>query len=82
MHDVAYCTRHLMYFGLSKSSIQNEGMSNLFNEFVGEQMRTSIKQTNVVSVIDATRLADKWASFLQHRVYASYFFFKKFGRRH
>ena len=64
-----YCTRHLMYFGLSQSSLKSEGMKTLFNVFVGEQMRNSIKQTNVVATIPMTHLAEKWASFVQHHVY-------------
>ena len=58
-----YCTRHLMYFGLGKTCIQNEYMDNLFNAFVGDEMRTRINQTNAVAMIPATHLADKWVSF-------------------
>ena len=59
-----YCTRHLMYFGLGKTCIQNEYMDNLFNAFVGDEMRTRINQTNAVAMIPATHLADKWVSFV------------------
>ena len=66
-----YCTKHLMYYGLGKSCFQDDALYNLFNVFVGEQMRTSIKQTNGVATIPAQHLADKWLSFLQQRVYVT-----------
>ena len=61
-----YCTQHLMYFGLGKNSIQNEDMDSLFDSFVGVEMRNSINQTNAVTSVPASYLAEKWISFVNN----------------
>ena len=61
-----YCTQHLMYFGLSKTGIQNDDMDDLFDAFVGDEMRTRINQTNAVIRVSASYLAEKWISFVNN----------------
>ena len=61
-----YCTQHLMYFGLGKNSIQNEDMDSLFDSFVGDEMRNSLNQTNAVTSVPASYLAEKWISFVNN----------------
>ena len=63
-----YCTQHLMYYGLGKRGFKNDEVDNLFDEFVGEQMRASLIQTPFVRMLPAKPLADKLLSFLQMRV--------------
>ena len=61
-----YCTQHLMYFGLGKNSIQNKDMDSLFDSFVGVEMRNSINQTNAVTSVPASYLAEKSISFVNN----------------
>ena len=59
-----YCTQHLMYFGLSKTGTQNDDMDAVFDAFVGDEMRTRINQTNAVTSVSASYIAEKWTSFV------------------
>ena len=58
------CTQHLMYFGLGKTGIQNDDMDVVFDTFVGNEMRTRINQTNAITSVSASYLAEKWTSFV------------------
>ena len=62
-----YCTRHLMFHGVGKGDFENENCGDVFEEFIGEQMRASIKQTNVVQRLPCTYLAEKWMFFMMNR---------------
>ena len=59
-----YCTQHLIYLGLDKTCIQGDDMDVVFNTFVGDEMRTRINQTNAVTSVPASYLAEKWTSFV------------------
>jgi len=62
-----YCTRHLMFHGVGKGDFENENCGDVFEEFIGEQMRAIIKQTNVVQRLPWTYLAEKWMFFMMNR---------------
>ena len=62
-----YCTRHLMFHGVGKGDFENENCGDVFEEFIGEQMRASIKQTNAVQRLPWTYLAEKWMFFMMNR---------------
>ena len=62
-----YCTRHLMFHGVGKGDFENENCGDVFEEFIGEQMRASIKQTNVVQRLPWTYLAENGCFFMMNR---------------
>ena len=59
-----YCTRHIIYYGLDKSFIQDYNIGDLFNKFVGDEMRNCINKGNTVSMISMKHITDKWLSFI------------------
>ena len=53
-----------MYFGLGKTGIKYDDMDVMFDKFVGDEMRTRINQTNAITSVSASYLAEKWTSFV------------------
>ena len=59
-----YCTRHLLFVGLGKTSIRIEYMGDIFDAFVGDEMKNILTKTNLVIPVDASYLAEKWKTFV------------------
>ena len=58
-----YCRQHLLFNGLGKTSMQSDDIGDIFDAFVGDEMRTRINQNDAITSVPASYLMEKWMLF-------------------